>query len=97
MRLYVFQGYNIKYGSRVFTEQGVAMLATILKSNITTKVSIDIMDAFVTMRHYIGSNDYRLFNVETKQLEHDNDIKLLQESFERLEEKRKVSEIYFNG
>ena len=41
---------------RVFTEQGVAMLATILKSKIATEVSIRIMDAFVAMRKYIGSN-----------------------------------------
>lgn len=40
---------------RVFTEQGVAMLATILKSPIAAKVSIAIMDAFVSMRKYISS------------------------------------------
>lgn len=32
---------------RVFTEQGIAMLATVLKSPIATQVSIAIMDAFV--------------------------------------------------
>ena len=37
---------------RVFTEQGVAMLATILKSKIAVEVSIKIMDTFVAMRHY---------------------------------------------
>ena len=41
---------------RVFTEQGVAMLATILKSKIATEVSIRIMDAFVAMRRYISAN-----------------------------------------
>ena len=41
---------------RVFTEQGVAMLATILKSKKATEVSINIMDAFVTMRHFIVEN-----------------------------------------
>jgi hypothetical protein len=84
-------------GHTAFTEQGVAMLATILKSNIATKVSIRIMDAFVAMRHYIGNNEYRLSNVEAKVLEHDNDIKLLQESFKKFEEKKKNNEIYFNG
>ena len=82
---------------RVFTEQGVAMLATILKSKIATQVSIKIMDAFVAMRHYIGKNEYRLENIEIKVLEHDKSIKLLQESFIKLEEKKKVNEIYFNG
>ena len=41
---------------RVFTEQGVAMLATILKSKVATQVSIAIMDAFVLMRKYISNN-----------------------------------------
>ena len=45
-----------RYASRVFTEQGVAMLATILKSKIATQVSIRIMDAFVAMRKYISTN-----------------------------------------
>ena len=39
---------------RVFTEQGVYMLATILKSKVATQVSIRIMDTFVKMRHYIN-------------------------------------------
>ena len=41
---------------RVFTEQGVYMLATILKSNVSAEVSIAIMDTFVKMRHYINYN-----------------------------------------
>ena len=41
---------------QIFTEQGVAMLATILKSKIATEVSIKIMDAFVSMRKYIITN-----------------------------------------
>ena len=55
------------------------------------------MDAFVTMRHYIGNNDLRLSNIESKVIEHDQNIKLLQESFKKFDEKRKINEIYFNG
>jgi len=43
-------------GHTVFTEQGVYMLATILKSKVATEVSIAIMDTFVKMRHYINYN-----------------------------------------
>ena len=43
-------------GHTVFVEQGVYMLATILKSDVATKVSIRIMDTFVKMRHYINYN-----------------------------------------
>ena len=39
---------------RVFTEQGVMMLATILKSEVAIEVSISIMDTFVKLRRYIS-------------------------------------------
>ena len=54
------QGKYTKYVPRVFTEQGVYMLATILKSKVATNVSIAIMDTFVKMRHYINYNKYIL-------------------------------------
>lgn len=47
---------------RVFIEQGVYMLATILKSKVATEVSIRIMDTFVKMRHYINLNGNLLPN-----------------------------------
>ena len=43
-------------GHNVFTEQGLYMLATILKSKVAVEVSIAIMDTFVKMRHYINYN-----------------------------------------
>ena len=50
------QGKYSKYAPRVFTEQGLYMLATILKSKVATEVSIAIMDTLVKMRHYINYN-----------------------------------------
>lgn len=81
----------------VFTEQGVAMLASVLRTSVANQVSINIMRAFVAMKKYIGTNEYRLSNVETKILEHDKNIKLLQESFDKLSEKKKENEVFFNG
>lgn len=81
----------------VFTEQGVAMLASVLRTSVADQVSINIMRAFVEMKKYIGTNEYRLSNVETKILEHDKNIKLLQESFDKLSEKTKENEVFFNG
>ncbi|MBQ3468864.1 MAG: ORF6N domain-containing protein [Bacilli bacterium] len=43
-------------GHTAFIEQGVYMLATILKSGVATEVSIRIMDTFAKMRHYINYN-----------------------------------------
>ncbi len=81
----------------VFTEQGVAMLATILRTEVASQISISIMRAFVKMRHYIGNNVIEQKYINNMVLEHDNSIKLLKESFNKLDEKRKVNEIYFNG
>ena len=80
-----------------FTEQGVAMLASVLRTRVANRVSINIMRAFVEMKKYIGTNENRLSNVEIKILEHDKNIKLLQESFNKLSEKRKNTDIFFNG
>ncbi len=86
-----------RYNIRVFTEQGVAMLATVLKTKVATEVSIQIMDAFVTMRKYISTNLLEQKYMNNMVLEHDCQIKLLKSSFQKIEEKKKVNEIYFNG
>ena len=92
---------NDKLGLRrppyVFTEPGVAMLSAILKSNIAVKTSIKIMNAFVTMRHYISSNLLEQKYINNQVMKNTEDIKLLQESLKKFDEKRKVNEIYFNG
>ena len=71
----------------VFTEQGVSMLSAILRTGVAEEISIKIIDAFVAMRHYIGNSEYRLSNFETKIIDHDNRIKLLEECFDKFEEK----------
>ena len=91
------QGKYSKYLPYAFTEQGVAMLATVLRTTVAEEVSIKIMDAFVAMRHLIGNNEYRLYNIETKIIEHDNNIKLLQDSFDKLNEKSKINSIFYDG
>ena len=50
------RGQHLKYLPYVFTEQGVYMLSTVLKSKVASDTTIAIMDAFVLMRKYI-SND----------------------------------------
>ena len=39
-----------------FTEQGISMLATVLKSKTAIEMSIKIMDAFVSMRRFLSAN-----------------------------------------
>ncbi len=56
-----------------FTEQGIYMLATVLKGEIAEKQSIFIMRAFREMRHFIANNTLlfeKVSNIELKQLEY---------------------------
>lgn len=58
-----------RVNTRIFTEQGVDVLATILKSDIAVQVIINIMDAFVIIRKYI-SNELMISNtINSKLLE----------------------------
>ena len=88
-----------RYIPRVFTEQGIYMLATILKSKTAVNVTIAIMDAFVVMRKYINTNNFdkRLSNIETEVIENRKNIKLLQDAFNKLSTKEKVNHIFFDG
>ena len=80
---------------RVFTEQGVAMLSTILKSSIATKVSIAIMDAFVAMRKYISSNLLEQAHYKDMLLSHDERIRILEDTFSKFD--TFSNEIFFEG
>ena len=81
----------------VFTEQGVAMLATILKTPVAAQISVQIMDAFISMRKYISCSSIEQKYINDLVLKNAEDIKLLQMSFQKHERKKKVNEIYFEG
>ena len=73
------RGYNIKYLPYAFTELGVAMLSSVLKSEIAINVNREIMRAFVTLRHIItlpdDSNRILVIEQELKKLKDEmNDI-----------------------
>lgn len=83
----------------VFTEQGVAMLATVIKTDIAAQVSINIMRAFVHMRHYIKYNEQLLprkfLLLEDKV---DNNTKRIDELFDKFNPKEITKDsIFFQG
>ena len=80
------RGYNI----RVFTEEGVLLLATILKTKVATEVSIKIINAFVAVRKYISYNLLEQKYINNLVLEHNNRIKALEDSLKKLIEKRNL-------
>lgn len=100
------------YGGRrylpyVFTEQGIAMLSALLKSDIAIKVSINIMKAFIEMRKFILINGQvfdRLTNVEYKLLEQNKMLtgheKKFEKVFDELQKNKETEfkqQIFFNG
>ncbi len=89
------QGQFTKYLPYVFTEQGVAMLATVLRTSVAEDVSVAIMDAFVYMRKYIKENIIEQIFINEMVLRHEKDIKLLQETFDKLELSK--NQIFFDG
>ncbi len=70
-----FQNYGgRRYMPYVFTEQGIAMLSALLKSDIAVNVSIQIMKAFIEMRNFLFYNGQVFQEINTmksKLLEYD--------------------------
>ncbi len=96
-----------RYMPYVFTEQGIAMLSALLKSEIAVKTSISIMKAFIEMRKFIVSNGQifnRLSNIECKLIDQDRKIsnheKKFEKIFDELQKDRKEEfkqKIFFDG
>ena len=86
-----------RYNPYVFTEQGVAMLSAVLKTKVAEEISVRIMDAFIAMKKYISNDLLEQKYINNQVMKNTEDIKLLQESFNKLEEKRKNNEIFFKG
>ena len=79
----------------VFTEQGVAMLATVLRTEVASVVSINIMRAFVEMRKYISTSLIEQKYINNLVLEHDEKIKIIEETFNSFEGKN--NHLFFKG
>ena len=100
------RGQNIKKLPYAFTEQGVAMLSSVLRSQTAIDVNIRIMRAFVSMRHFMVNNASvfsRLETMEYHQLEmqqHQQETdKRIEEVFRRLDEgnAKPKQGVFYNG
>ncbi|MCT7493318.1 ORF6N domain-containing protein [Aliarcobacter cryaerophilus] len=84
---------------KVFTEQGIYMLATILKSKVASQVTINLIKTFANMRKLISQNIAlfeRFERIENRLTIHDENFNLL---FKALEDKNNipVQNIFFDG
>lgn len=77
--LNIKQGENIKYMPYAFTELGVAMLSSVLRSPIAIRVNINIMRAFVEMRERIVNLSENALQIENLRLELQNQKAYIEE------------------
>lgn len=87
---------NLPYA---FTEQGVAMLSAVIRSETAVKMSIQIMKAFVKMRHFFIENAQifsRIERVEQKQIETDSKLEQIFSAIENKQIKPRQG-IFFDG
>ena len=100
------RGQHLKYMPYVFTENGVAMLSSVLRSDAAIEVNIRIMRAFTSMRHFLQNNAevfQRLSTMEYHQLEmqqHQQETdKRIDEVFRRLDEgnAKPKQGVFYNG
>jgi phage regulator Rha-like protein len=81
------RGKHLKYLPYAFTEQGVAMLSSVLNSERAIQVNIAIMRAFVKLRHILSNNKelaHKLKELEGKIEKHDAEIQAIFEAIRQL-------------
>ena len=91
-----------RYLPYVFTEQGIAMLSAVLRSDVAIQVSINIMNAFVEMRRFIANNALlfdRISSIELKQLEYQKQTdEKLEQIFEYISGHEEAGQkVFFDG
>jgi len=78
------RGEHRKYLPYVFTEQGVAMLSSVLNSERAVKVNIEIMRAFVKLRQLLSSNAELARKLETLEKKYDSQFKVVFDAIRQL-------------
>lgn len=83
------RGQHTKYRTYAFTEQGVAMLSSVLHSERAIQMNIAIMRAFVKLRQILSTHKelaYKLEQLERKIEKHDGEIRTIFEAIRQLME-----------
>ena len=78
------RGRNMKYLPHAFTEQGVAMLSSVLKSGRAVQVNVEIMRAFVRLRGLIGNNRELAKQLDDLESKYDRQFKVVFDALREL-------------
>ena len=91
------RGTNIKYLPYVFTEQGIAMLSSVLKSERAIQVNIQIMRTFIKLRELLATNKLLREKIEKLEQKYDNNFKTIFKVIKQLlaEEEKPTRKIGF--
>ncbi|MFA5926125.1 MAG: ORF6N domain-containing protein [Parcubacteria group bacterium] len=91
------RGHYSKYLPYVFTEQGVAMLSSVLRSERAIRVNIQIMRTFTKIREMIISNKALREKIEAMEGKYDRKFKVIFVAIRRLMEKDEIEPIKITG
>lgn len=82
-----------------FTEQGIAMLSSVLKSERAIMVNIQIIRTFTKLREMISENDYLRRKLEAMEMQYDEQFKIVFDAIRRIltEDEEPKTEIGFRG
>lgn len=90
---------GLRYAPYCFTEQGVAMLSSILNSDRAIQVNIQIIRVFTKMRNLVETHKeilQKLEKMEKKEIEQDENIMMIFEYIKKLEEAKQQEAEYQN-
>ena len=88
------RGEHRKYLPYAFTEYGITMLAGILKSDLAVKMSLQIVNVFITMKNYLNTNFIEQKYINKLVLEHDSKIDLI---LDKLNTREENNHIFYEG
>lgn len=78
------KGYNIKYLPYAFTEQGVAMLSSVLKSKRAIQANIEIMRAFVRLKEMVSNHQELAKKLADLEKKYDTQFKVVFDAIRQL-------------
>jgi hypothetical protein len=78
------RGLNIKYPPYAFTEQGVAMLSSVLRSKRAIRANVEIMRAFVRLRKMLASHAELAHQLKELEKKYDSQFKVVFEAIRQL-------------
>lgn len=93
---------DLKHSSSLpfaFTELGVAMLSSVLRSELAIRINIQIIHAFVTMRHQLFSNELLITRIDTNEKQQQFTDDRVNQLFDAMENNKLPSEkgVFFEG